>query len=169
VIGLDISRNALEYAVDVGLLADGIAADLESAEPVPSEVTDLLGEASLVTVTGGVGYVNERTFETIVAAADDPPWVAALTLRWIGFDPIAGALEEHGLVTERLDGYVVPQRRFADHQERRLVFEALDDHGLQPNPLEEAGWHCAELFVARPEDAAHQRSLPELFDGVLDR
>ncbi len=168
VIGLDIAENAVAYATEVGLLEHGLVADLETADSVPDDVAARLADVELVTVTGGVGYVTERTFEAVVAAAGDtPPWIAALTLRWIGFDAIADMLEQHGLVTERLDGYLVRQRRFADEGERRLVHESLEDRGLEPTSLEHAGWHCAELFVARPEDAAHDQPLDELLDGAV--
>lgn len=166
VLGLDVSEAAVGYAVDVGLLDGGIVADLE-AGPAPASVNEALGQADLVTITGGVGYVNERTFEEIVTAGDGaPPWVAALTLRWIGFDDIAEALDEHGLVTERVDGFAVRQRRFADANEREHVLTSLDEKGLEPTALEEEGWHCAELFVARPADAVADVSVADLMAGA---
>ncbi len=166
-LGLDISDEAVGYAVDVGLLDGGIVADLES-DTAPSSVVETMGQADLVTVTGGVGYVNERTFDQIVNASDGPPpWVAALTLRWIGFDGVAEALGGHGLVTERVEGYAVRQRRFADASERDHVFTELDARGLEPSEMEEDGWHCAELFVARPEDAVSDQSLADLMAGSL--
>lgn len=165
-LGLDVSEAAVGYAVDVGLLDGGIVADLES-DPAQTSVQEALGQADLVTITGGVGYVNERTFEEIVTAGDGaPPWVAALTLRWIGFDGIADALDDHGLVTERVDGFSVRQRRFADADEREHVFASLDDKGLEPTALEQEGWHCAELFVARPAAAAAEVSVADLMAGA---
>lgn len=167
VVGLDISEAAVGYAVDVGLLDGGIVADLEN-DDAPSSVVDAMAEADLVTVTGGIGYVNERTFDQIVSAREGaPPWVAALTLRWIGFDAVARSLEDQGLVTERVDGYAVRQRRFADDSEREHVFSALDEKGLEPSPLEEDGWHCAELFVARPADAIDDTPVQELVAGAI--
>jgi SAM-dependent methyltransferase len=166
VLGLDVSENAVGYAVEAGLLDGGIVADLES-EAVPGEVAAQLGPVDLVTITGGVGYVNEGTFEQIVSACDAPPWIAALSLRWIGFDPIAESLEEHGLVTERLDGYAVRQRRFADAVERDHVLGALEDRGILPNEMEEEGWHCAELYVVRPEGAALEQSVDELLGDAV--
>ncbi len=167
VIGLDISEEAVGYAVDVGLLEGGIVADLET-EQAPASVVETMGRADLVTVTGGIGYVNERTFDQIVGASDgSPPWVAALTLRWIGFDGVARCLEDKGLVSERIDGFAVRQRRFADQSERDHVFSALDERGLEPTELEEDGWHCAELYVARPADAIADQSLDELMAGAI--
>jgi hypothetical protein len=168
VIGLDVASQAVEYAVTVGLLAEGVSTNLEAADP-PCSIKERLARVDLVIVTGGASYVRERTFETIVAcAAGELPWIAALTLRWIGFDPIAKSLERHGLVTERLDGYVVRQRRFADQGERRHVLEALAKRGLQPNHLEEDGWHTAEMYVTRPSVVARELPLRELLSDVVD-
>jgi len=168
VIGLDVSRAAVDYAVHAGLLDHGLVVDLEADHPAGDldAVNELLAQVDLVTVTGGVGYVQRRTFERIVAASlDEPPWIAALTLRWVDFDPIARSLERYGLVTERLDGYLVRQRRFADDEERAFVFESLDAHGVAPTSIEHEGWHCAELFVARP-DAAPLEPISSLLDAA---
>ncbi|MGI8938358.1 MAG: hypothetical protein ACR2JF_09140 [Iamia sp.] len=166
-LGLDISDEAVGYAVDVGLLDGGIVADLES-DDAPASAVETMAQADLVTVTGGVGYVKERTFDQIVDASDGtPPWVAALTLRWIGFDAIAETLEGHGLVTERVEGYAVRQRRFADASERDHAFSELDARGLEPSEMEQDGWHCAELFVARPEEAVRGQSITDLMAGAV--
>lgn len=166
VLGLDVSDNAVGYAVEAGLLDGGIVADFESEAPA-GDVVAQLGSVDLVTITGGVGYVNENTFGQIVSACDTPPWIAALSLRWIGFDPIAESLEGHGLVTQRLDGYAVRQRRFADAVERDHVLGALDDRGISPNEMEEGGWHSAELYVVRPEGAAREQSVDELLGDAV--
>ena len=42
-----------------------------------------------MTVTGGIGYITERTVGRVLDAAHDTPWVAALCRRWVDFDPIA--------------------------------------------------------------------------------
>ncbi len=166
VIGLDIARHAVDYAVGAGLLDDGVVADLEIADP-PTAVTSRLAHVDLVIVTGGTSYVKERTFEAIMAAASgDLPWVAALTLRWIGFEAIADTLGKYGLVTERLDGYVARQRRFSDDEERDHVFALLAERALRPTPLEENGWHCAELFVARPRHAVRDLPLRDVLGAV---
>jgi SAM-dependent methyltransferase len=163
-IGLDVAPRAVEYAVGVGLLVDGVVADLE-AIPAPTAVTSRLAHVDLVIITGGGSYVSDRTFDTIVAsAAGEVPWIAALTLRWIGFDGIATALGRHGLVTERLEGYLVRQRRFTDEDERAHVISSLSARGMQPTPLEESGWHCAEMFVARPRKAVRDVPLGELLE-----
>lgn len=158
VIGLDVAGNAVRYATLAGLLDQGLVADLETGQP-DEEITHALAAADLVTVTGGVGYVGEKTFRAIVeASGDDPPWVAALCLRWVDYTPIAGALGDLGLVTERLDGYCVPQRRFAHDEERQAALAGVRVRGLDPAPELQLDAHCAELYVSRPPEAA--RTIP---------
>jgi SAM-dependent methyltransferase len=165
VIGVDSSQPAIDYAVEAGLIVDGVVADLENQELTEEEMTRICG-TDLVTVTGGVGYVKDRTFDQILAAADEPPWVAALSLRWVDFDPIAETLDAHGLVTEKLDGYVVPQRRFADAAEERFVIDQLASQGIEPTDVERNGHHGAELYLARPASQAAEVPLDKLLSAV---
>jgi hypothetical protein len=161
VVGLDVADNAVQYAASVGLLDEGVVADLETAPP-DEEARQAFATVDLVSVTGGVGYVSEKTFQAIVEAADKPPWVAALSLRWVDFSSIAEALDDLGLVTERLEGYCVPQRRFANEAERQAALASLRARGLDPAPELQLGAHCAELFVARPPEAAREAPISEV-------
>ncbi|MBO0806801.1 MAG: hypothetical protein J2P32_00655, partial [Actinobacteria bacterium] len=136
-------------------------ADLEAAPP-DEEASKAFASADLVAVTGGVGYIGEKTFQAIVGAADEPPWVAALCLRWIDFSPIVEAFDDLGLVTEQLEGYCVPQRRFAHEAEREAALAGLRERGLDPTPEEQLGAHCAELYVSRPPDAAREAPISQV-------
>lgn len=166
VIGLDVSQPAVDYAVDAGLLVSGVAADLEVTQLTEADASKL-SDVDLVTVTGGIGYIDDATFDQVLDAADEMPWVAALTLRWVDFAPVADMLDSHGLVTERLDDFVVPQRRFAGADEERFVFEQLAAQGVEPTGVEEAGHHGAELYVARPAGTDAGVPLGDLFAGVV--
>lgn len=117
VVGVDVAGPAVEYAVEVGLLDVGVAEDLEIGDPSP-QLTRAVAGADLITVTGGVGYITERTFEGVLdgTSPDRRPWVAALCLRTVSYAPVAELLADKGLVTERLEGRTFPQRRFADDQ-----------------------------------------------------
>lgn len=166
VIGLDVADNAVRYASLVGLLDRGVVADLEAGQP-DEEARQALAGADLVTVTGGVGYVGGKTFRAIVeASGDDPPWVAALCLRWVDYTPIAEALDDLGLVTEQLDGYCVPQRRFAHEEERQAALAGLSARGLDPSPELRRDAHCAELYVSRPPEAARATPVADLFRSL---
>lgn len=166
VIGLDVADNAVRYASLVGLLNQGLIADLEIGQP-DEETTQALAAADLVTVTGGVGYIGEKTFRAIVeASGDNPPWVAALCLRWVDYTPIAEALDDLGLVTEQLDGYCVPQRRFAHEEERQAALAGLSARGLDPAPELRRDAHCAELYISRPPEAARAAPVAGLFRSL---
>jgi SAM-dependent methyltransferase len=162
VIGLDIADNAVRYATSVGLLDHGVVADLESGRP-DEETAQVFAAADLVAVTGGIGYVGEKTFRAIVeAGGDDPPWIAALSLRWVDFSPITEAFDDLGLVTEQLEGYCVPQRRFAHDQEREAAIAGLRARGLDPAPELQLGAHCAELYVSRPPEVARAAPISDV-------
>jgi hypothetical protein len=166
VIGLDVAGNAVRYATSVGLLEQGVVADLESGGP-DDETVQAFASVDLVGVTGGIGYVSEKTFRTIVGASgDNPPWVAALSLRWVDFSPIAEAFDDLGLVTERLDGYCVPQRRFAHDAERQAAIAGLRARGLDPAPELRLGAHCAELYLSRPPEAVKAAPIEDILGSL---
>lgn len=151
IVGLDASAPAIDYATRLGLLDEGSAENLEDDAPSP-ELTATLGGIDLVTVTGGIGYITDRTMDRVLGSArTEKPWVAALCLRWVDFDPIAAAGASHGLVTERLDDATFPQRRFASVEEQRYVLDVLDSFDVDASGREAEGWHHTDLFVMRPE------------------
>jgi SAM-dependent methyltransferase len=149
IVGLDAADQAVRYATAIGLLDRGLVGDFENEE-LDSTQVNLLGTVDLVTVTGGVGYIGEQTFRAVVeAAGDEPPWIAALSLRWIDYDPIADVLDELGMVTELVEGFAVPQRRFADSTERDAALAGLRSQNIDPGLELELGGHYAQLYVTR--------------------
>lgn len=167
VIGLDTAENALNYAVEVGLLDRGFVENLEVDEPSP-DLADVVGSVDLVTVTGGIGYVTERTFDRLLgcSASDHRPWVAALCLRTVPFDPIAACLEDHGLVTEQLDGVTFPQRRFTGDDEREYALTELDAMGIDATGREAEGAYHVNVFLSRPVEEAAERSIDEILADI---
>lgn len=167
VVGLDAAANAVGYAVDVGLLDRGLVQDLEASEP-SAEVTSACEPADLVTVTGGIGYVTERTFDRLLgcSAVEPKPWVAALCLRTVPFDPIAEQLAAHGLVTEQLDGVTFPQRRFTDEAEREYALNELASLGIDPGGRESDGMYHVNVFLSRPADAVAERPIEEVLTDL---
>ncbi len=162
VAGLDLSGPAVGYARDGGILDAGYVENLE-ADPASPSLADTAARADLITVTGGIGYITERTFRALYdAAGDNPPWLAAFTLRMFPFDPIGSALARYGLVTERLAGATFGQRRFADEGERAHAFAELADLGIDPDGVETDGRYHAELFLARPAADVERQPLVEM-------
>jgi hypothetical protein len=158
VVGLDVAQNAVSYGVSSGLLDGGFAENLEENEPT-EELRRAVSGADLLTITGGVGYVSERTFERLLeciagGTGGRAPWIAALALRWVSYEEISEALSEYGLVTEKLEGHTFPQRRFLDTPEREYVLEELAKTGVDTTGKEETGWYHAEFYLSRPAEEA---------------
>ena len=158
VVGVDVAQNAVSYGVRSGLLDGGFAENLEEDEP-----SEALGRAvagtELVTVTGGVGYVSERTFGKLLDRATDGsegrvPWVAAFALRWVSYEEISDVLSGYGLVTEKLSGHTFTQRRFTGDEERDYVLGELASMGVDASGKEEDGWYHADFYLSRPAGEA---------------
>ncbi|HVX71137.1 MAG TPA: class I SAM-dependent methyltransferase [Mycobacteriales bacterium] len=166
-VGFDAADRAVHYATAVGLLDRGLIGDLENEE-LDAAQADVLGTIDLVTVTGAVGYIGEQTFRTVVeAAGDDPPWIAALSLRWVDYAPIAEALGELGMVTEQVEGFTVPQRRFASPAERDAALAGLRSQKLDPGPELDLGGHCAQMYVSRTPEAVRDKPIDQVFAELL--
>lgn len=175
VVGADSAANAVRYALRAGLVEAGLGENLEASDPSDA-FREAVGSVGLVTVTGGVGYVWERTFdrvlESVAGARPDgrAPWVATLPARLVDYDPLSALFSNHGLVTQKLSARTFPQRRFADAAEREHVLEELAMLGVDPAGKEEEGWYHADLYLSRPAEEASRVSVDELFgaSGVLD-
>ena len=165
VIGLDAAANAVGYAVEVGLLDQGVVANLELTDPSP-DLAAAVGSADLVTVTGGIGYVTERTFERVLSCATSErlPWVASLCLRTVPFGPIADLLAAQGLVTEQLDGVTFPQRRFTGDDERDYALTELEAMGIEAAGREAEGAYHVNVFLSRPAEDVAERPIDEIID-----
>lgn len=168
-VGLDAAGNAIDYARRTGILDVAAAENLEADEP-SEELRRDLAPVGLVTVTGGIGYITETTFDRVLeaAGAQGPPWIAAFTLRWVDMEPIAVTLEEHGLVLERLEGHTFRQRRFADGQERAYALAELRRIGVDPDGVETDGYHHTWLYLARPIAEAKTTPIDELLAPALE-
>ena len=169
VIGFDAAANAIDYAVDVGLIDRGVVQNLEVGDP-SADVAAAVGAADLLTVTGGIGYVTERTFDRLLACSDpeNRPWVASLCLRTVSFEPIADCLASQGLVTEHLDGVTFPQRRFTDADERDYALSELDALGIDTEGREAEGAYHVNVFLSRPADDVADRSIDEILTDIPD-
>ena len=158
-LGLDQAKLAVGYAESVGLLDIGISVNLDR-DPLPEGAREKLEDVDLVTSTGCVGYVTERTFDRIIPAVahGKPAWMANFVLRMFPFEEIAARLSRQGYVTEKLEGANFLQRRFASRDEERQVIAQLHQIGLDPELETESGCLQAELYVSRP--AADVADMP---------
>ncbi len=160
VVGLDVAANAVEYAVMTGSINAGFAENLE-VDPASPELTSLVSEVDLITTTGGVGYVTERTFQQLLDAARDDVWVASFCLRTYDYGPIIDSLDDHGLQTERLP-QTFPQRRFTGPDEQEWAMAKVRELGVDPEGKETEGYYHADFYLSRPTDEVHDEPLVEL-------
>jgi SAM-dependent methyltransferase len=150
ILGLDVSSEALSFAVAAGFLDDAVNADLENGELTPAQCM-VLEPTDVVVSTGCLGYVTERTIAQVAAAPARRPWMAHTILRMYRFEPVAECLAGLGYDTVRVGG-PLKQRRFASAEEQANVLDTLADLGVDPAGFETDGWLYAELFVSRPRD-----------------
>jgi hypothetical protein len=162
-VGVDTSLPAVSYAQAVGLLDGAVTTNLELFDPSQSE-QELLLDTHLVTTTGCVGYVTEKTFRRILNCQNGgrPPAVASFVLRTYSYAAIEAELSRVGLVTEKLDGVTFVQRRFRSTAEFEASLARLKSMGIDPTGKEADGLLHAELFVSRPAGEVRDRPLGEL-------
>ena len=163
VIGLDVAENAIAYGEQAGLLDLGLAMDLES-QPLPQDVWPDLATVDLVTSTGCVGYVTEKSFEELLPAVTRGarPWFANFVLRMFPFEAIAETLGKAGFVTEKLSQRLFVQRKFASRDEQDQILEKLTERGIDPSGKETEGYLLAELYLTRPREEAVQVPIERL-------
>ncbi len=163
VVGLDRARNAIGYGKSAGLLDEAFAVDLEEGNPT-DEMCDALAPVDLQVSTGCVGYVTERTFESLVPVITRgrQPWLANFVLRMFPVDVIAESLASHGYVTEKLANRTFVQRRFGSADEEASVRAQLEAVGIDPSPEIESGCLLAEFYLSRPEAEAARIPVAEL-------
>lgn len=160
-IGLDISPQAVDYARRVGLLQNGIVANLEQ-DRITAAQAKIAGSADVILSTGCIGYVSEKTYTQLLNAMPKAPWVISFVLRMFSYRGFEKVMQSHGLVTERLASATFVQRRFRDQDEMEKTVSTLTRLGIDPAGFESDGMIHAELFLSRPEEDARQASLDEL-------
>lgn len=161
-IGCDISKPAIDYARQVGVIRDGIVGNYEDEDISPAD-RKLLKGIDLIISTGAIGYVTERSISRLLEAIGEPaPWVASFVLRMFPYNNIQRKLESAGLKTEKLSGVTFIQRRFQSQAEYMHVIDKLEELGVDPQGKESAGLFHAEFFLSRSESDARQYPLEDL-------
>ncbi|MGB8941137.1 MAG: hypothetical protein WCD21_13020 [Streptomyces sp.] len=152
VIGLDTAENATRYALEVGLLDEAYAENLER-HPPSDGLRRAVGRVGLITVTGGIGYITHQTFDALLGATDLPVWVSAFVLRTVPFRQILATLDAHGLATETDPQRTYPQRLFTDPGEQSSAVDLVLKAGDDPTGLEAEGRYYTRLYQSRPRPA----------------
>jgi SAM-dependent methyltransferase len=160
-IGLDVSAPAVRYATRVGLLDQGVVADLEN-EALSAESAHIIRPVDVIMSTGCIGYVTDKTFSKLLDATEKKPWIVSFVLRMFPYDALARTFAQHGLVTERLSGVTFIQRRFRDAEEFENSLATLAAAQIDPTGLESEGLLHADLILSRPEADVQAAPLEEI-------
>jgi hypothetical protein len=162
-IGLDCSSEAIAYALRVGLIEEGLTADLETSS-LSERACSIISKVDLIVSTGAVGYISEKTFSKLLQAfpPGKAPWIASFVLRMFDYHNIAETIDQHGLATEHLAGATFVQRRFQDKMEAEEALRLIEARGVNPIGKEANGRYHAELFVSRPPADVKRASLSEI-------
>jgi len=180
ITGVDISRPALQYALDAGFIDDRLEANLETEEITDMDRSHLAGK-DLVVSTGCVGYVRGSTLcrlvDGIEGASDKPsgrgskdarPWSAHFVLRMFSYDEVSNALAKRGYETIAISG-LFRQRKFISFEEQAQIVDQLKAGEIDPSGLEAEGWFYAQLYVSIPqEDMADARPLIDELNALAD-
>jgi len=151
ITALDISVNALDYALEAGIVDTVLSANLEDRPPTPRE-TGILARTDCVISTGCIGYVTEKTLLRIIdTCGAQRPWMTHCILRMFALEPFEDALRSRGYRVQRLS-QPVQQRRFASQDEQESVIRRLEELGVDPSGYESTGRLYATVIDAVPAD-----------------
>jgi hypothetical protein len=160
-IGLDVSEPAIRYANRAGLHVDGVVADLET-QALSARDAAVIAPVDVLLSTGAIGYVTERTYDKLLGAVSDAPWIISFVLRMFPYQGFIESFARRGMVTERLRGATFVQRRFRDEAEFETSLASLEAQGIDPTGIESEGLFQAELFLSRPEADARAAPLDDI-------
>lgn len=166
VIGQDVAVNALNYAQSVGFVDATIKANLER-RPLRRNEARLVSEVDIVTVTGGLSYIGSATFERILGAVKQPPWVLFFPLQHTSVSAVFDAIASFRLDVEDAPN-AIPQRRFKDERERSAILgETRRDPAIRRDwPF--GAYLEAKLCLARPAGDIQAVPLDELLSAAMD-
>jgi SAM-dependent methyltransferase len=165
VVGVDVSEPAIRYAIDAGLLSGAVTTDLEHAAPTAAEAARL-ADATVICISGGLGYVTATTFLSIVGSAERLPIVTGFALRWVDLRPLVQVLSTWGFWTAVATGRPYPQRRFASDADRAAALSGLSRLRLPPTVVELRGYHAAIPFIAVPRAHPGRRAILRLLSRL---
>lgn len=151
ITALDISVNALDYALEAGIVDTVLSADFENRVPTSREA-GILARADCVISTGCIGYITEKTLLRIIDTCKTRrPWMTHCILRMFALEPFEDALRSRGYRMQRLKEPVL-QRHFASQDEQDSVIRRLEELGVDPSGYESTGRLYATVLNAIPAD-----------------
>ena len=161
-IGLDQAANAVRFGEQTGLLARGIAKNLEIGETLSSEEESCIRQCDILFSTGAIGYVGPKTLSPILKLLGkaEPenvgPIIVATVLRMFDPNPIVNCFQEHDYRFEKLSGPPLPQRNFETKDEQQRTIQLLKERGIETAGSEQTGALFADVYVGgRDSDFDH--------------
>jgi hypothetical protein len=155
-VGVDCSEQAVQFAEEARLLDAGIAKNFEEGQEASEQEVRLMRHCNLMTSTGAIGYVTEKTLGAIFAHLGKAlpeqrgPYMVMTILRLFDGELIKPVFQESGFHFERIPGVRLMQRRFADEAEQAKTLRALRERGVDAEGWETEGILYADLYAAAP-------------------
>ncbi len=150
VVSLDVAASALDYAKAVGFANETHAVNLETEALTPS-LRAVIGQCSLICITGGFSFIGTKTFEKILSAfprcSASNPWIVGFPLLHTDLDQLFELLRDYGYAIQSDSQRRCRQRRFANEHERVHEHAALARAGLERS---DDDYFESRLFVAQP-------------------
>lgn len=168
-VGADASAEAIKFAAEAGLLDAGIAQDMEQDQRLNPEDCALMQKCNLLISTGAIGYVGERTLNTILqqlgkqGSSPHGPYTVVTILRMFDPAPVTKTFAAHGYQFAPVPGVHLRQRRFHDEAEQAETMQLARQRGLEVDEFEGRGYLYADLFVGAPAG-----DLPALMQAMQE-
>ena len=169
-VGLDSSEPAISFAMNAGMLDHGIVRDFEnSKDRLTVEEISWLRRCDLLISTGAIGYITNRTITQVLenfgkdCSYEYAPIAVLTCLRMFDTTPIENAFESNSFKFEKVPGIMLPQRSFANKNEKKEILKILHNKVVDTSQWEDHGKLYAELFIA-----AKPGHFQELFEKIKE-
>ncbi len=158
-VGADVSKHALDYALKTNLINKKLCGNLEQRTLTENE-TQAIENTDLIISTGCIGYVSHQTIKELLnSLKPKQPIMAHFVLRTISFEKIEQEISKNGYKTYKSK---IPfrQRQFASKEEQASTLSRLKEMELNSEHYEAEGNYYAHLYISLPSGIEFT-SLPE--------
>ena len=163
---IDISEPALKFSKDVGLCKISICVNLESDY---QKLPDAFFPIDMVIATGCIGYIGYKAFSNLFELIkkqksnlpqsnthDIFPTFTFSVLRIFDIQKISKIFDYYGYSLEKTDLQPIPQRQFADFEEKNQTLSLLHSKRIDTKWLEDDGNFYADFYVGVPKTQEKQ-------------
>jgi len=158
---IDISEPALKFSEDVGLCKNSICVNLESDyQKLPDDFLPI----DMVIATGCIGYIGYKAFSNLFELIKKQksnlpqsnmqeifPTFAFSVLRMFDIQKIFNTFDHYGYSLKKTDIASIPQRQFADSEEKNQTLTLLHRKGIDTKWYEDDGNFYADFYVGTPK------------------